>query len=205
MEERFLQLLPKIETHGKIFFRHIKCRQSREEAIAEMVALAWQWFKRLYQRGKDPGEFVYNFTRCLVRAVSAGRRVTGMLKTKDVMSPRCQQMRGFKVESLPMSSRTSHENLYAEVHGQRDHDAFEERLQDNRMTPVPEQAAFRIDFPVWLKSWSERDKRIIADMMKNERTFDLSKKYGCSPGRISQKREQYHRDWDRFNGEPVSA
>ena len=71
MHDRFLQLLPRIETHGRIFFRHIKCRQSREEAIAEMVALAWQWFKRMFQRGKDPGEFVHNITKCLVRAVSA--------------------------------------------------------------------------------------------------------------------------------------
>ena len=39
--EKVLQLLPKSETHGRIFFRHIKCRQLREEAIAEMVALAW--------------------------------------------------------------------------------------------------------------------------------------------------------------------
>ena len=89
-----------------------------------------------------------------------------------------------------MSPRTSHEELYGSANGQREHDAFEERLQDNRMTPVPEQAAFRIDFPVWLRTWSERDRRIIEDMAQDHRTFDLSRKYGCSPGRISQKREQ---------------
>ena len=44
MEERFLQLLPKIELHGKIFFRHIKCRQSKEEALQEMRALAWKQY-----------------------------------------------------------------------------------------------------------------------------------------------------------------
>lgn len=148
---------------------------------------------------------MYNFTKCLVRAVSAGRRVTGMLKTKDVMSPRCQRMRGFKVESLPMSPRTSHEELFGSALGQREHDAFEERLQDNRMTPVPDQAAFRIDFPRWMRTWSERDRRIIEDMAQDHCTFDLAKKYGCSPGRISQKREQYKSDWDRFCGEPVVA
>ena len=80
------------------------------------------------------------------------------------------------------------------------------RLQDNRMTPVPEQAAFRIDFPVWLRTWSERDRRIIEDMAQDHRTFDLSRKYGCSPGRISQKRGTVSEsDWDRFNGEPVVA
>ena len=63
MEERFLQILPKIEMHGRIFFRHVKCRQTRDEAIAEMVALAWKWFVRLANRGKDVGEFPVTFCR----------------------------------------------------------------------------------------------------------------------------------------------
>ena len=73
------------------------------------------------------------------------------------------------------------------------------------MTPVPDQAAFRIDFPEWLKTWTERDRRIIRDMMKGERTFDLSRKYGCSPGRISQKRQQFKEEWERFCGDAAVA
>ena len=106
----------------------------------------------------------------------------GQQKTKDVMSPVRQKMKGFRVESLPVSFRTSHENLYASVHGQREHDAFEERLQHNTITPPPDQAAFRIDFPEWMKTWSERDKRIIQDMILGDRTFDLSRKYGVQSG-----------------------
>lgn len=108
MEERFLKILPRIQLHGRIFFRHIKCRQSREEAIAEMVALAWKRFVRLAQRGKDVGEFMFNFTRFLVRHITAGRRVVGMQKTKDVLSARAQRQHGFTVESLPVSPRASH-------------------------------------------------------------------------------------------------
>ena len=203
MEERFLKILPKIQLHGRIFFRHIKCRQTRDEAIAEMVALAWKWFVRLTNRGKDVSNFPVTFCRFAGFAVKSGRRLCGQEKPKDVMSPVAQKLKGFRVESLPISSRTSHENLYASVQGQRELDAFEERLQSNTTTPVDEQAAFRIDFPEWMKTWSERDKRIIRDMISGERTFDLSRKYGCSPGRISQKREQYHKDWDRFCDEPV--
>ncbi len=205
MEERFLQILPKIEMHGRIFFRHVKCRQTRDEAIAEMVALAWKWFVRLANRGKDVAEFPVTFCRYAGFAVKSGRRLCGQEKPKDVMSPVAQKLRGFKVESLPVSFRTAQENLYGSPHGQREHDAFEERLQDNTITPVPEQAAFRIDFPDWLKSWSERDRRIIRDMMKGERTFDLSQKYGCSPGRISQKRQQFKEEWDRFCGDAEVA
>ena len=170
-----------------------------------MVALAWQWFKRLFQRGKDPGEFVYNFTKCLVRAVSAGSRVTGMQKTKDVMSPRCQRMRGFKVESLPMSPRTSHEELYGSAHGQREHDAFEETAARQQDDACARASCFRIDFPVGFEpgvsgtAGSSRTwHRTIAPLIWPRST-------AASPGRISQKREQYKSDWDRFNGEPVVA
>ena len=61
LHARFLKLLPRIETHGSIFFRHVKCRETREEAIAEMVALAWRWFVRLMRRGKDANTFRFNF------------------------------------------------------------------------------------------------------------------------------------------------
>ncbi len=205
MEERFLKILPKLQLHGRIFFRHIKCRQSRDEAIAEMVAVAWKWFVGLSHRGKDVSNFPVTFCRFAGFAVKSGRRLCGQEKPKDVMSPVAQKLRGFRVEALPMSSRTSHENLYATVHGQREHDVFEERLQDNTMTPVPDQVAFRLDFAEWLKTWTERDRRIISDMMKGERTFDLSRKYGCSPSRISQKRQQFKEEWDRFCGEAAGA
>jgi hypothetical protein len=42
LHARFLKLLPRVQVHGRIFFRHIKCRETREECIAEMVALAWR-------------------------------------------------------------------------------------------------------------------------------------------------------------------
>lgn len=35
-----------------------------------------------------------------------------------------------------------------------------ESLIDNRRTPVPKQAAFRIDFPRWLNGLTFRDRRI---------------------------------------------
>ena len=124
MEERFLKILPKIQLHGRIFFRHIKCRQSRDEAIAEMVALAWKWFVRLTNRGKDVSKFPVTFCRFAAFAVKSGRRLCGQEKPKDVLSPVAQKLKGFRVESLPVSTRISHENLYGAAHGQREHRRF---------------------------------------------------------------------------------
>ena len=63
-------------------------------------------------------------------------------------------------------------------------------LHDNRRTAVPEQVQFRLDFPAWLATLSERDRRVIADMAQGEKTMHLARKYGVSEGRISQLRRQ---------------
>ncbi len=73
-----------------------------------------------------------------------------------------------------------------------------EALIDNTQTEVPEQVAFRIDFPAWRRSRSRRDRRIIDDMAIGERTLDLSRKHRLSPARVSQLRREFHDDWRRF-------
>src|SRR5207249_2469484 len=58
VQAQFLRLiLPRVKTHGRVFFRHVKCRHRKAEAIAEMIALSWTWFICLVQKGKDPARF----------------------------------------------------------------------------------------------------------------------------------------------------
>jgi hypothetical protein len=76
-------------------------------------------------------------------------------------------------------------------------------LRDNTHSPVPEQAAFRIDYPAWLRQLGSRNCKIAKDMVKDMRTKELAVKHGTSEGRISQLRRELHRDWLLFHGEPV--
>jgi hypothetical protein len=198
---QFLKLLPRIQIHAEIYFSHIKCPQKRADAIQETVASAWKWFLRLIEQGKDVNEFPTTFITLVARGVKHGRRLAGMAKSKDVMNPLAQQMFGFIVELLPASTRAAHEELYGEVRGQRNQDAFEERLRDNTQTPVPDQVAFRLDFPVWRLTRTERDRRVIDDLMTGERTQDVAAKYGLTAGRISQLRRDFMEDWEWFCGE----
>jgi hypothetical protein len=161
LHNAFLALLPKIETHASIAFRHIRCPATRADKIAETIALAWKWFVRLHERGKDINEFMMPFVVLVARAVKSGRRIAGMERPKDLLSERAQRQHGFKVEALPTSPRASYEARYSKPHGQQDYDAFEERLRDNAVTPPPDAAAFRIDFPQWRLSRSDRDRRLI--------------------------------------------
>jgi hypothetical protein len=123
-----------------------------------------------------------------------------MRGAKDVMNAATQRRHGFSVEPLPNSTRASHERL-SSPQGQGLHDVYEERLQDNTVTPIPDQVQFRIDFPAWLGTLTARERRIVREMSQNERTFDIAKRFEVSPARISQLRHEFRDDWQRFCGE----
>ena len=194
----FLTIQPRVFRHAKLYFRGVICAERRADCIAEAIALAWRWFLRLAERGKDARQFPSVLASFAVRAVRCGRRLCGQLRAKDVLSERAQQRHGFNIESLPSSTRTCFEEVYAGVRGQQRMDAFEERLKDNTQTPVPDQVQFRLDFPAWTKTRTRRDRRVIQDMSMGERTKCLAKKYKLSEGRISQMRSEFCQDWNAF-------
>src|SRR5205807_9550511 len=121
----FLALVPRIERHGRIFFRHVACPQKRQDAVQEMVALSWLWFVRLALQGKDAAQFPSALARFAARAVHSGRRLCGQEKSKDVLSSVAQRRHRFVVETLADG-------------GDPHSDLLSEALRDNTQTPVPD-------------------------------------------------------------------
>jgi hypothetical protein len=78
---------------------------------------------------------------------------------------------------------------------------LQEALHDNRQSPVPDQAAFRIDFPEWLGTLTDRDRRLIQDLAVGHRAQDLARKYGVSPSRVSRQRRAFRDAWLQFQGD----
>jgi hypothetical protein len=187
LHRRFIALLPQIRSHAAKVFAHLKCRFEKDDAIAEVISLAWKWFVQLARRGKDVADFAAAFARFTARAVRCGRRLCGAQKPKDVLSPWAQRLRNFSVCPLPDQSV---------LEGNR----LDEALHDNTQTPVPDQVAFRQDFPAWLTTRTDRDRRLIEDLMVGERTCVVARKFGLSPARVSQLRQEYHQDWERYCG-----
>jgi hypothetical protein len=181
----FLQIVPRVALHGRITFRHLRSEEAREEAVAEMLALCWLWFLRLTRRGEDPTRFPSALATFAARAVRSGRRLTGQEPGGDVLSPLAQRRHDFVVTRLPAVSA----QLGTEL---------EEALRDNTVSAVPDQVSFRIDFPAWRASRTERDRRLIDDLMLGERTADAARRHGVSAARISQLRVAFHDDWLRF-------
>lgn len=205
LHNTFLDLLPRLQTHAAIAFRHIPCPAARADCIAETLALAWRWLGRLQRRGKAVSQFPMVFIILAARAVRCGRRLVRQESARDVLSPTAQRRHGFRVQALPAQRRVALQELYGEVNGQRYLDAYEECLGDNRRSAVPDQVAFRLDFAAWLARLTARERRLIHAMAQRERTKDLSRRFQLSPGRISQLRRQFQQEWERFWADPADA
>ena len=191
----FLALLPKLRICAFLYFRHVHCPDTKADKVAETIALAWKWFLRLEEQGKDVARFPSVFVGYLTRAVGCGRRVCGLERSRDVLNPVAQRRYGFKVESLPASTRNSLENLYAHAQGQQMQDAFEERLRDNTQSPIPDQAAFRVDWPTYFNSLTDRDRRLAEFLSLGHTAKQAARAFGISPARVTQLRQQWCREW----------
>src|SRR5206468_3444248 len=106
----------------------------------------------------------------------------------DVLSPHAQARYGFDCQRLPDLETLGW-------------NALQEALADNTRSPVEDQVAFRLDFPAWVLTLSERNRRIVERMLQGEKTQTLSQLFGISQGRVSQLRREFLEGWTVFCGE----
>jgi hypothetical protein len=86
--------------HARFAFRHLRCTSDRADAIAEVVALVWTWYRRLLEQGKDPTAFVVTLAKFACRHVKAGRRLCGNESSEDALSRISQRRHGFRSEQV---------------------------------------------------------------------------------------------------------
>jgi hypothetical protein len=186
----FLAHLPRFEAHARFAFRRLGCPHARADRVAETIGLAWRHFAALARRGKRPEEFVTTLALRCSQAVKAGRRLAGCETGQDVLSPVAQVRHGVSVVRLPDHDREFDRHpLPGEL---------AEALTDNTKSAVPEQAAFRVDFPRWRASLRRRDRKILDALAGGERTADAARRFKLSPGRISQLRREFEQSWREF-------
>jgi hypothetical protein len=192
LHARFLALLPRIQTHARIHFRHVRCPGRQDDLVAEAVAIGWNWYLRAVGAGKDPADFPAAFASLAASHVRSGRWLCGQERSKDALSRRAQRIHGFTVQALPAVETGADDNQAIDA------------LRDNTRTPPPEQAAFRIDYPAWLSRLPGRARQIAQEMALGEGTGELAARHALSPARVSQLRRELHSSWRLFHGEPVA-
>jgi len=184
-DEQFLQMMPTIKRHARLAFRNLQ-PQDREEATSEVVCNAFCAFRRLAALGKQQSAFATPLARFAVAHFRAGRRV-GKLNSNDVTSVVNQRQHGFSLRSLQLG--LSDEGVWIEI------------LADNKLTPVPDQVAFRIDFPAWFRLQNQRDRKLTKFLALGNSATEAARHFGVSEARVSQLRSKLRSSWQEFQGE----
>ena len=182
---QFLMHLPRVRAHAAYALRRIHCPDIRSDLMAEILALAWKQFGTLVRRGKDPTAFIATLALRCSQAVKAGRRLVGSERSQDVMSSVGQFRHGFEVGSLDDPPSQD--------------DDLTEALVDNMRSRVPDQAAFRIDFPRWRRRLGVRNRRVMDALMAGEATGAVAVRCAMSQARVSQLRREFEESWDAFH------
>ena len=199
LHQHFLAILPRIETHAQIHFRYLRCPGKREDAIAEVIAVAWKWFLRATEMGKNVSEFVSALADFAVRHVrqrpQAVQSVEGQGRVLT-SRPASRRLPGLASGLLdgPQPRDLLRRSARAGSHG---------RDGGPSQGQYPESRARASGFPHRLSglavSTRGSQSRIAQDMTLDLGTFELAEKHGVSPGRISQMRREFVRDWERFH------
>jgi hypothetical protein len=185
-DERFLELVPAIERHARSAFRGLK-PEEREEAVCEVLGYAYSALRRLAESGRLNLAYAVPLARFGVARCRAGRRIGSRQNTCDVFSAAARGRIGISLVSLHAIGSG------AEI--------WEEALVDNRSTPVPDQVAFRVDFPIWLRLLNRRDRKLVMFLSVGNTPGEAAKRFGMSRARVSQLRGELQRSWQAFQGE----
>lgn len=182
----FEVMIPVIQTHAKIAFRHLNY-EAREEAIQEVVCNACQAFARLVELGKTDVAFPSALARYGVSQTREGRKVGNKLNCRDVLSDYCRLKKDILVERLDRYD--SEEEAWAEI------------LTEDKHAGPAETAIVRIDFSTWMQLLPRRLRKVALFLSTGETTTAAAKRFRVSPGRISQIRRELLLAWQRFQGD----
>jgi hypothetical protein len=180
-------MLPSIQRYAKCAFRHLD-PERRADAVEEVVANAAVAFVRLVELEKTDLAYPTVLARYGIAQVRDGRQVGARLRIGEVLSSYAQRKKGFLVQRLDRFDQDSGQWLEAIV-------------EDHR-TPVPDQVAFRIDFPAWLDSLSKPKRRIAEALAVGHSTSQVARRLRRSAGRVSQVRHELYQSWRQFHDGP---
>jgi transposase-like protein len=195
-----LPILPVVERHARIIFRGRSVAE-KEEAVSEAVAAAFVSFVALKARGLQPEKFPSNLATFAVLRVKAERHVGSGSCNRDVYSSKAQNRFGFRVTSLSEDTAVPHGRDPAARSATHTTGAFTERLCDNTRTPVPDQVEFRLDFPAFLQTLSQREQNMAHRLESEEPAKEVARRFGISPARVTQLRRSWLRQWQSFQGD----
>jgi len=185
-QRQFLAMLPVIAATARRAFDD-RDPESREEAVAEVIAVSLRMFASLVHRNRNNVAYATPLANYAIKQVKSGRLAATALNVRDVSSQHCRIRKGVKVARLDRYHRPD--------------ECWLEAVVEDRRTSPADQAAFRIDFPEWLGQLSARNRKIAEALAFGASTGEVARQFAVSKGRISQIRRELEKSWWAFHGE----
>ncbi len=182
---KYLELMPLIRQIAQRAFREYDA-EKRDDAVQSVLVAAFINVKQLAEKGKLDEAFATPIAWFGVGHYRQGRIGGLPQNSTDVFGETCRYKGRSRIKHFGLA-----ENIT---------DSFEsEATATDARYPVHKTVALRIDFfETWYASQSPRDREIIKDLAMGETTGDVAKKYGVSPGAVSQWRRKYADSWYAF-------
>ena len=183
-QSRFVAMLPEIEQKLRLAFYRLD-PDACEDAIAEGVVHSLLAYLRLHEQDRAEVATPSSLAWYSSRHVKRGRPAAGRMNGKEPLSRYAQISNDIEVERLP-------------------NNWIDAMFQDKR-APVVDQVAAKMDVGAWFATLTKRMKEIAKDLAFGCSTSEVAKKYGVTPGRISQMRRALEESWAAFQGEATPA
>jgi len=159
-------------------FRHLFGRRADfDDAVADAVAYAIASYRSLQSR-PERGATAGSIARYATLHVSARRG--WHYSTSDALSPLCRDTRGYEVEALLE---------YATAAATQEDPAHIVQV--------------KLDLLSWLSTLPPCRRAIADDLMAGMTATAVGRKYGLSPSRVTQIRQELRRYWLRYTDQMV--
>ena len=172
----FQTRLPEIEHLAGIHFRRLD-PEARQEAVQNTLVLAWRYFIRLVELGKQDQEHVFtSMIWWACKHTKQGRQGGGSGRAKCVLDYARRRKNDVAV-----------------------HDGFDLGSFIGLTATIPDTVAFRLDVTAFLATLPERDRGIALSLSRGKGTTEVAREYGVTPGAISQFRTRFRKKYDEFH------
>ena len=183
-QSSFVAMLPKIEQKLRLAFCRLQ-PEAREDAIEEAVVHSLLAYVRLHEQGRAEVATPSSLAWYSSHQVKCGRPAAGRMNGKDPMSRYAQIGNGIQTDRQPNN--------------------WIDAIVEDKRAAVADQVAAKMDFGAWFATLPQRMKEIAKDLAFGCSTSEVGKKYGLTPGRISQLRRMLEESWAAFQQEAVAA
>ena len=183
-QSSFVAMLPKIEQKLRLAFCRLQ-PEAREDAIEEAVVHSLLAYVRLHEQGRAEVATPSSLAWYSSHQVKCGRPAAGRMNGKDPMSRYAQIGNGIQTDRQPNN--------------------WIDAIVEDKRAAVANQVAAKMDFGAWFATLPQRMKEIAKDLAFGCSTSEVGKKYGLTPGRISQLRRMLEESWAAFQQEAVAA